>query len=173
MFPWDEWKLVHRCRLHLVLPQEWWFHKQHRAVSYNNKVVSSTQAVSIIREGLLCMNKLLVLKPSASEIRYTRNLSHIKRDKLQTLRLWILQICLSLSPTASESESKWGLPRPWGVLRGLGCLVSALPSPRWFVSAQTKPLSVSRLEHGVHLDWDGACFCPNWLILECNDVSNL
>lgn len=98
------------------------------------------------------MSKSLVLKPSASEIRYTRNLSHIKRDKLQTLRLWILQICLSLSPTVSESESKRGLPRPWGVLRGLGCLVSALPSPRWFVSAQTKPLSVSRLEHGVHLD---------------------
>lgn len=103
--------------------------------------------MSIIREGLLCTSKLLVLKPSASEIRYTRNLSHIKRDKLQTLRLWILQICLSLSLTASESESKReGLPRPWVVLRGLGCLVSSLPSPsRVDGSFQPKP-NLSQLE---------------------------
>ena len=70
----------------------------------------------------------LVLKPSASEMQYIRNLFHVKIDKLQTSCLWTLQICLSLSLKALESESKLketSFLRD--VLRRFGCLVSVSP----------------------------------------------
>lgn len=57
-----------------------------------------------IRGFALCKQISLVLKPSASEMRYIT--FHVKIDKLQTMRLWTPQICVSLSLKALEAENK-------------------------------------------------------------------
>lgn len=82
---------------------------------------------------------------------YVRNLFHVKIDKLQAICLWTLQICISLSLKALESENKLTETTfPRDVLRGVGCLVSVSPESlfsQWLISYQT--LHSSRLEQNV------------------------
>lgn len=108
-------------------------------------------------------------------MRYIWNLFPVKIDKLQTSCLWAVQICLSLSWKALESESKLKETSFFkDVLRRFGCSVSISPKSLfswWFISCQT--FHGGRLEQDVYLDCDGAFFCPVWAILLCNDVDNL